>query len=78
MWLASLCVKRPVFATILTLLWVVLGLFSFRQIGVDLFPNIDLPNVTVTTTLRGASVEEMETEITKPIEEVVNTISGID
>ncbi|MBI4523801.1 MAG: efflux RND transporter permease subunit, partial [Deltaproteobacteria bacterium] len=76
--LADLCIKRPVFATMLILALVVLGLFSYRELGVDLFPNVDLPTVTVTATLKGASVEEMETAVTKPIEEIINTIDGID
>lgn len=78
MHLADLCIKRPVFATMLIMALVVLGLFSYRELGVDLFPNVDLPTVTVTTTLKGASVEEMETVVTKPIEEIINTIDGID
>lgn len=57
---------------------VVLGLFSYSLIGVDLFPNIDFPIVTVTTTLKGAGVEEMETGVTKKVEEAVNAIDGID
>lgn len=76
--LADLCISRPVFATMVNLLLVVLGWFSFQQIGVDQFPNVDLPIVTVTTTLRGASPEEMETSVTKPIEEIINTVQGID
>ncbi|MBI2361110.1 MAG: efflux RND transporter permease subunit, partial [Deltaproteobacteria bacterium] len=76
--LADLSIKRPVFATMLILALVVLGLFSYAGLGVDLFPNVDLPTVTVTTTLKGASVEEMETAVTKPIEEIINTIDGID
>src|SRR5439155_1398720 len=56
----------------------VFGLFSYRSLGLDLFPNIDFPIVTVTTTLKGASVEEMETGVTKVLEEAVNTIDGID
>jgi hydrophobic/amphiphilic exporter-1 (mainly G- bacteria), HAE1 family len=76
--LADLCIKRPVFATMINLLLVVLGWFSFQQIGVDQFPNVDLPIVTVTTTLRGASPEEMETSVTKPLEEIINTVQGID
>jgi len=60
------------------LLLVVLGWFSFQSIGVDQYPNIDLPMVTVTTTLRGASPEEMETSVTKPLEEIINTVQGID
>ena len=76
--LADLCISRPVFATMINLLLVVLGWFSFQSIGVDQFPNVDLPIVTVTTTLRGASPEEMETSVTKPLEEIINTVQGID
>jgi len=76
--LADICIRRPVFATMLSLALVVLGFFSYEQLGVDLFPNVDFPTVTITTTLKGASVEEMESGITKPIEEIVNTIEGID
>jgi len=76
--LADVCIKRPVFATMLIMALVVLGLFSYAQLGVDLFPNVDLPTVTITTALKGASVEEMETTVTKPIEEIINTIDGID
>ena len=57
---------------------VVLGALAYARMGVDLFPNVDLPIVTVTTTRAGTSVEEMETGVTKAIEEAVNTISGID
>src|SRR5262245_45425127 len=76
--LAEVCVKRPVFATMLILTFVVLGVFSYTQLGIDQFPKIDLPTVTVQTTLPGASPEEIESQITKPIEEVINTVSGID
>jgi len=76
--LAETCVKRPVFATMLILTFVVLGVFSYTQLGIDQFPKIDLPTVTVQTTLPGASPEEIESQITKPIEEVINTVSGID
>jgi len=76
--LADICIKRPVFATVLILALVVLGLFSYADLGVDLYPNVDLPTVTVTTALKGASVEEMETSVTKPVEEIINTIDGID
>jgi len=76
--LAELCVKRPVFATMLVLTFVVLGVFSYTQLGIDQFPKVDLPTVTVRTVLSGASPEEVESQITKPIEEAINTISGID
>ncbi len=76
--LAEICVKRPVFATMLVMTFVVLGVFSYTQLGVDLFPKIDLPTVTIRTALPGASPEEIESQVTKPIEEVINTISGIE
>ena len=78
MGIAALCVRRPVFATMLVMVFVVLGIASFSRLGIDLYPKVDLPRATITTTLPGASAEEMETEVTKPIEEVVNTIQGID
>ena len=56
----------------------VVGLFAFGQLGVDRFPNVDIPSVVVTTRLPGAAPEQVETEITDKIEEAVNTISGID
>ncbi len=77
-WLAEICVKRPVFATMLILSLVVVGAFSFFSLGVDLFPKVDFPTLTVTVINPGASPEEIETEITEKIEESVNTISGID
>ena len=76
--LAELCVKRPVFASVLILSLVVVGMFAYAQLGVDRFPNVDFPFVTVSTRLVGAAPEEIETEITDKIEEAVNTISGID
>ncbi|HBR56487.1 MAG TPA: AcrB/AcrD/AcrF family protein, partial [Blastocatellia bacterium] len=77
-WLAEICVKRPVFATMLILSLVVVGAFSFLSLGVDLFPKIDFPTVTITVLNPGATPQEIETEITEKIEEAVNTISGID
>jgi len=71
-------VRRPVFTTMLMATFVVLGAASFIQLGVDIFPKVDLPTITITTRLPGASPEEIESQITKPIEEVVNTISGLD
>ncbi|MGI9036444.1 MAG: efflux RND transporter permease subunit [Pyrinomonadaceae bacterium] len=77
-WLAEICVKRPVFATMLILSLVTVGAFSFLSLGVDLFPKIDFPTITITVSNPGASPEEIETEVTDKIEEAVNTISGID
>jgi len=74
----DICVRRPVFATMLVVSLVVMGLASFRELGLDVFPKVDLPTVTVTTRLEGASPEEIESNITKRIEEAVNTINGID
>ncbi|MFZ1700168.1 MAG: efflux RND transporter permease subunit [Pyrinomonadaceae bacterium] len=77
-WLAEVCVKRPVFATMLILSLVVVGAFSFLSLGVDLFPKVDFPTITITVVNPGASPQEMESEVTEKIEEVVNTVSGID
>ena len=76
--LAEICVRRPVFATMLILSLVVVGLFSYKSLGVDLFPKVDLPTITVTVVNPGASPQEVETEITDKIEGAVNTVSGID
>ena len=76
--LVDVCIKRPVFTTMMMCAMVVVGIFSYRRLGVDLFPNIDLPFVIVSTTLAGSGPEEVETSITKPVEEAVNTISGIE
>src|SRR5436305_10605996 len=62
----------------LILALVVLGLDAYRKLGVDFFPKVDFPTVTITTTLRGAAPEEVESQVSKRIEEAVNTISGID
>ncbi len=76
--LAELCVQRPVFASVLTLLLIVVGVVSYTRLGVDRFPKIDFPTITVTTRLPGGAPEELETEITDKIEQACNTISGID
>ena len=76
--LAEICIRRPVFATMLIMCLLVMGAASYRSLGVDYFPKIDFPTVTITTTLRGAAPEEVESQVTKRVEEAVNTISGID
>ncbi len=76
--ITELSIKRPILTTMMILTLVVLGLFSYFRLGVDQLPNVEFPYVSVQTTLRGASPEEIETSITKPIEESVNTISGIE
>src|SRR4051794_16806651 len=78
MTVSDICIKRPVFTWVLVAIPVVLGLVAYNRLGVDLFPDVDFPVCTVTTVLSGASVEEMETSVTKPLEDIINTVSGID
>jgi HAE1 family hydrophobic/amphiphilic exporter-1 len=75
--LAEICLRRPVFAANLILGLVVIGVASYVRLGVDRFPSVDLPTVSVRTTLPGASPEEIETQVAQRIEEVVNTVEGI-
>ncbi len=77
-WLAALSVRRPVMATVLILTLCVVGVAGYFKLGVDRFPKVDFPTITVTTRLAGAAPEEIETEISDKVEEAVNTISGID
>ncbi|MCL5034119.1 MAG: efflux RND transporter permease subunit [Bacteroidetes bacterium] len=76
--LADTSIERPVFATMMILALVVLGMFSFLKLNIDQFPDIDFPYVTVTSVLPGAGPEQMETDVTKKIEDAVNTIGGIE
>jgi hydrophobic/amphiphilic exporter-1 (mainly G- bacteria), HAE1 family len=76
--LAALCVRRPVFATMLILALVVVGAFSYFSLGVDLTPKVDVPTVSIVVVNPGSTAEEIETDITKRIEDAVNTISGIE
>ena len=76
--LAEICIRRPVFAAMIVLSLVVVGAASYFKLGVDRFPSVDLPTVAVRTNLPGASPEEMETLVSQRIEEVVNTVDGID
>ena len=78
MTISELSVRRPVFALMLISFLVVLGLFSFRDLGVDLFPRSDPATVNISIQLPGATPEEMATQVVLPIEEAVNTISGLD
>jgi len=77
-WLAQICIRRPVFAVMLILALVVAGSASYLQLGVDRFPKMDLPQVSVFTTYRGAAPEEIESEITQILEDAVATVAGID
>ena len=72
MTLAEVCVKRPVFAVMLISFLVVLGIFSFRDLGVDLFPKADPATVTINARLPGATPEEMTTQVVFPLEEAVS------
>src|SRR5262245_51674059 len=78
MTLAEICVRRPVFATMLVMFLVVLGVFSFMDLGVDLFPKADPPIVSVRVLLPGASPDEMTSQVILPIEEQLSSVSGLD
>ncbi|MDZ4848241.1 MAG: efflux RND transporter permease subunit [Pirellulaceae bacterium] len=75
---SDICIRRPVFTWVLVAIPVVLGIVSYLELGVDLFPKVDFPVISVSAALPGASAEEMENAVTKPLEEALNTISGID
>lgn len=77
MWFTQVSLKNPVFATMMMLAIVVLGLFSYQRMQVDQFPNIDLPVVVITADYPGASPEIVESEVTKKLEEGVNSIAGV-
>ncbi len=77
-WLAEICVRRPVFALMIIAALVVAGLASFPRLGVDRYPNMDLPTVYVRTSYPGAASEEVESEVSQIIEDAVATVSGID
>jgi HAE1 family hydrophobic/amphiphilic exporter-1 len=76
--LAEICIRRPVFAVMLILALVVVGVVSYTKLGVDRFPAVDLPIVRVRTNLPGASPEEVESQVSDRIEEAVNTVEGIE
>ena len=78
MWFTRVSLQNPVFATMVMLAIVVLGLFSYQRLKVDQFPNIDFPVVVITAEYPGASPEIVESEVTKKIEEGVNAIAGIN
>ncbi|HRH44886.1 MAG TPA: efflux RND transporter permease subunit [Pyrinomonadaceae bacterium] len=77
-WLAEICVHRPVFATVIVLFLTVIGVFSFFTLGVDRFPKIDVPTISISTSNQGAAPAEIETEVTDVIEGAVNTVPGIE
>ncbi len=77
MFISDLSIKRPVFATVLMLSLLVLGIFSYRRLSIDLFPDIEIPVVVVSIIYPGASSEAVEREVTKIVEEAVNPIPGV-
>ena len=77
MWFTRVSIGNPVLATMVMLAFVVLGLFSYQRLSVDQFPNIDFPTVVVQLDYPGASPEIVESEVTKKVEEAVNTVAGI-
>lgn len=77
-WLAETCVKRPVFAVMIVMAMVVAGGTAYLQLGIDRFPRMDLPTVMVSASYPGASPDEIESEISQPIEDAVATVAGID
>ena len=77
-WLSKLSVRRPVLATVMMLTIVVVGLVSYRSLGVDKFPKIDFPMIAITAIYPGASPSAVETDVAKPLEEAINTVSGIE
>jgi len=77
MWLADTSIRRPVFATMVILGLVILGVVSYPRIGVDLFPKVEFPIVNISTTLKGASPEVVDIDLTDKVEEAVNTINGV-
>jgi HAE1 family hydrophobic/amphiphilic exporter-1 len=77
MWFTRVSIGNPVLATMVMLAFVVLGVFSYQRLAIDQFPNIDFPTVVVVMDYPGASPEIVEAEVTKKVEEAVNTIAGI-
>src|SRR3990172_2397427 len=76
--LSGVSIRRPVFTAMLAAGLVVLGLFGFRRLGIDMFPEIDIPVVAVQTAYPGASSETVEREVTRRLEEVFNPVAGVD
>ncbi len=75
--ITRISVDNPVFATMMMVALMVLGLFSYQRLGVDQFPDVDFPLVVISTAYPGASPESVETDVTRPVEDAVNTIAGI-
>jgi HAE1 family hydrophobic/amphiphilic exporter-1 len=77
MFLSDLSIKRPIFAAVMMLALVILGIFSYRRLAIDMFPDVEIPVLSIITKYPGASPETVEREVSKRIEEAVNPISGV-
>jgi HAE1 family hydrophobic/amphiphilic exporter-1 len=77
MWISDTAIKRPVFATMVIMSFMVLGVVSMTRLGIDLFPEVNFPFVNVTVVYPGAGPEEVETLVTRPIEDAVAGINGV-
>ncbi|HET7499355.1 MAG TPA: efflux RND transporter permease subunit, partial [Kofleriaceae bacterium] len=77
-WLANISVRRPVFACVIIVVLVVVGAVGYTKLGVDKFPKVDFPGITIITPYPGASPAAVETDVTQKVEEAVNTVSGLD
>jgi len=77
-WLSNISVRRPVFASMLIAVLLVVGWVGYRSLGVDKFPKVDIPTITIVTPYTGASPSAVETDVTQKVEEAVNTVSGLD
>ena len=77
MWITKISIGHPVFATMVMVALMVLGLFSYRELGMEAMPNVEIPGAMIEVNYPGASPEAVENDITRPIEESVNTVSGI-
>jgi len=77
-WLSNIAVRRPIFASVLIAVLLVVGWVGYRSLGVDKFPKVDFPAITVVTPYTGASPGAVETDVTQKVEEAVNTVSGLE
>ena len=77
MLLSDLSIRRPILAAVMMLALLTLGIFSYRRLSVEMYPNVEIPVVTIVTKFPGASPESVEREVSKRIEEAVNTIAGV-
>ena len=77
MWLTRLCIRYPVFATMMMMAFMVLGLFAWRELSVEEYPNVEFPYAVITTDYPGASPAVVESDVTRRIEDAINTVPGV-